>query len=319
MKKMIVLTLSAALTLSLAACGSNKNSAEIPDPFTECKTMEEASQLVGFDVMGPDTIDDMDKTANRVDADKKLIEVIYTNDDEKLTIRKAEGSEDVSGDYTKYSNTDEVFIGDTEVTMKGDGNKVNAATWLDGSYTYSITTNSAMERTAMTDLINATGNSEADMIGSDPATWGPELNSDDNADVESPNPFAEYASMADAEKAAGFSMKVPSSVDNYTKQTILAAILNDDNSMIEVIYQNDDENAVRIRKATGSEDISGDYTQYAEAATVTIGERKVTMKGQNGQINLATWTDNGYTYSIGVYSEVGISSEEMTDLIAAVQ
>lgn len=105
MKIIIVPTLYAVLALSLVACGSNKNSAEIPDPFTECKAMEEASHLVGFDVMVPDTIDEMDKSVIRVDMAEKLIEVIYNNDAGKLTVRKAEGNEDVSGDYTKYSNT----------------------------------------------------------------------------------------------------------------------------------------------------------------------------------------------------------------------
>ena len=52
---------------------------------------------------------------------------------------------------------------------------------------------------------------------------------------------------------------------------------------------------IRIRKASGNEDISGDYTQYTDTNIATIGELKVTMKGENGQTNLATWTDNGYT------------------------
>lgn len=38
-----------------------------------------------------------------------------------------------------------------------------------------------------------------------------------------------------------------------------------------------------------------------------------------GKLNLATWTDNGYTYSIGVYSESGITTEEMSGFIAAVK
>ena len=97
--------------------------------------------------------------------------------------------------------------------------------------------------------------------------------------------------------------------------------------MIEVIYQNEmDENEstdradeVRMRKAKGDEDISGDYTAYSETGSLTIGNIQVTIKGEHGNTNLATWTDNGYTYSIGVYSETGITAEKMSDFIAVVK
>ena len=88
--------------------------------------------------------------------------------------------------------------------------------------------------------------------------------------------------------------------------------------MIQVFY-GDKDREVCIRKAPGTEDISGDYNRYAENNTVTIKGHSVTTKGDNGQICLATWVDNGYTYSISVRSEAGISSEAMTDLIAAIQ
>lgn len=138
--------------------------------------------------------------------------------------------------------------------------------------------------------------------------------------VECPNPFTEFQSMEDAAKAAGFSMLVPDSVEGYPDRVIRVLSGDESESMIEVIYYNGNaEKEFCIRKAAGSEDISGDYIEYAESNTVAVGEIQVTMKGGNGQVQLATWTNNGYTYSIGIYHENGVSCDKMAGLVTAVQ
>lgn len=186
-------------------------------------------------------------------------------------------------------------------------------------------------------LAACTNNDQADIIGGDPRTWGPELDTDGTAiGAQTANPFTEYASLADAIEAAGFDINVPDSMDGYSYRIIQTAIFDTESSMtdsdaelenntihalIEVIYNNDDteiENEIRIRKADGSGDISGDYNEYAQINTVTVGDTQVTMKGDNDQIHLATWEKDGYTYSIGAYSESGISAAAMNELISSV-
>lgn len=161
--------------------------------------------------------------------------------------------------------------------------------------------------------------SEPLILGGNPATWGPALDDEDGENVQIPTPFTDYASMDEASAAAGFALTAPESVDGYSRSTI-QVFDSTAEPMIEVIYSDDaGTNAIHIRKAAGSGDISGDYNQYAEANTVAVGEVQVTMKGENGQVSLATWTDGGYTFSIGVRTESGISGETMVDLAAAVQ
>ncbi|MDO5378397.1 MAG: hypothetical protein Q4G52_08685 [Clostridia bacterium] len=142
MKEMIAFALSAVMTLSLAACGGNGKtdgtSAQIPDPFTECETMEDAAKLVGFDFEVPDAVDGKERTAIRVDAEGKLVEVVYGNEDEKTVIRKAEGSEDISGDYNQYVESNTITVGELQVTMKGESGQVQLAIWANSGYTYSI-------------------------------------------------------------------------------------------------------------------------------------------------------------------------------------
>lgn len=168
---------------------------------------------------------------------------------------------------------------------------------------------------------NSDSSKEPAAIGGDPATWGPALDGDDSG-VQIPNPITEYPTLEEAAAAAGFDVTVPETVDSYSEKVFQVFNANTSDAMFEVIYRDggeEPENIVHIRKAPGTEDISGDYNQYAESNTVAVGDIQITMRGENGQVHLATWTNGGYTYSIGVYTEAGISSDAMADLAAAVQ
>ena len=86
--------------------------------------------------------------------------------------------------------------------------------------------------------------------------------------------------------------------------------------MIQVIYLNGDERLF-VRKAAGSDDISGDYNVYSESQTVQIGDYTVTMEGENGEISLAKWSFGGYTYA--VMPDVPMKAAAMTELISQVK
>lgn len=163
------------------------------------------------------------------------------------------------------------------------------------------------------------------IVGDDPATWEPTIiiDSEQKSDVEIPDPFSECGSLEEAAQNARFSLDIPEAVDGYAQCMIRTMAGGEGSAMIEVIYQNEiDENEstdradeIRMRKAKGDEDISGDYTEYSETSSLTIENIQVTVKGEHGNINFATWTNNGYTYSIGIYSETGITAEKMSDFL----
>ena len=59
---------------------------------------------------------------------------------EQMVIRKASGAgenADISGDYNVYNETSTVTVGEYTVTLKGNDQKVNLATWTSGDYAYS--------------------------------------------------------------------------------------------------------------------------------------------------------------------------------------
>lgn len=118
--------------------------------------------------------------------------------------------------------------------------------------------------------------------------------------VEVPNPFAPCADLKEAAELTGFSLTVPSTPD---------AVEVMDGSMIEARWGN----GMCIRKAAGSEDVSGDYNSYAQVKTVD----GVTLKGEDGAFTLAVWTKDGYTYSVSL--EKTLSQADLLALAAKVQ
>lgn len=147
----------------------------------------------------------------------------------------------------------------------------------------------------------------------------------DNTQI--PNPFTDCDTLADAAVLAGFDIIVPDSVDGYEERAITAM----ENDMIQVLYLHGDDQ-ICVRKAAGEEECSGDYNVYSEEKTVTAGDREITLRGNNGKVMVAVWTEGGYSYSIGVYaytqhndgvadpeSNTGMDEETITALAAQVQ
>jgi len=178
MKKLIVTALCAILAMSLAACAAHTsmndtartneiqttekglvgNSAQIPNPFVECSTLEDAQKLAGFSMTVPGKMPEgYSESAIRV-IENKMFEVIYTNGDLEIRIRKGTGNEDISGDYSEYSEMNTISIGKVQVTMKGNDGKVNVAAWSDGEYTFAITVNpggTGMDSAIISDMVGS--------------------------------------------------------------------------------------------------------------------------------------------------------------------
>ena len=102
--------------------------------------------------------------------------------------------------------------------------------------------------------------------------------------------------------------------------------MNASEKMLEVIYSDKDpgeEDAVeayRIRKAVGSDDISGDYNEYSETDEVSVSDNPVALKGNDGSVFVAVWTSGAYTYAIDIdHNGQGLSRDEVLTLVNAVE
>lgn len=139
---------------------------------------------------------------------------------------------------------------------------------------------------------------------------------DSQADTENmtqvPNPFEVCDTLADAGEIAGFDMTAADGLDNFEVVEISAI----EDEMIQVIYQYGDSE-VYVRKATGIEDISGDYNTYSTTSSIEIDGHVVSLRGDDTSVSVAIWSDNGYTYAIDSYP--AISQDVMTTLLQHIQ
>lgn len=83
-----------------------------------------------------------------------------------------------------------------------------------------------------------------------------------------------------------------------------------------VYYSADESNELIFRKAPGNDDVSGDYNVYTEEQELTVDGITVSLKGNNGLVYLAAWTDSEYAYSISVSQ--GCSEEAIETMLAEV-
>lgn len=151
-----------------------------------------------------------------------------------------------------------------------------------------------------------------------PMAFAAETTAVNDTIIGMPNPFIDYDTLEEAEKAVGFEINVPESIDGYSEKLISVM----DGKMIQVVFVEGDKQ-ICIRKEKGNDDISGDYTKYADKKMTDVDGVTITLKGGNGKYGNATWTADGYSYSIGAYDyslEVneGIVLDEMLDLAETV-
>lgn len=138
------------------------------------------------------------------------------------------------------------------------------------------------------------------------------INTEAQNDVQIPNPFVDYETLEDAAAAAGFELTAPDTLDSYPQRTVQTM----GKDMIQIFYEND-EHSVLVRKAAGDSDISGDYNVYSQNGTMDVDGLTVSVRGNDGLIMVAIWSNGGYTYAVD--SDAGMSAENMSELIQNVK
>ncbi len=131
----------------------------------------------------------------------------------------------------------------------------------------------------------------------------------ETASVQIANPFIDCDDPDEAAGVAGFELRVPDDLIPGAGRMINAV----ENEMIQVIYFDGEEydpekEILRIRKAPGNIDVSGDTTSYAYEKTEVIEGLKVLVRGDSAdRISVATWEYDGFSYAV-------LMGNEQTDL-----
>ena len=171
MKKILSVILGLALCCMLAAlpvCAEETaapvqaetaeiENVQIPNPWTDYDSKDDAVQAAGFDLTVPDEISGCSEKSYRVlsaDGDV-MFEIIYASgEDETARICKAPGANDVSGNYNEYAETETVDVGGVRVTMKGENSLVKLAIWTNGDYSYVLSVESGLSQNDMAALVS---------------------------------------------------------------------------------------------------------------------------------------------------------------------
>lgn len=129
------------------------------------------------------------------------------------------------------------------------------------------------------------------------------------------NPWVEYATLAEAEAVAGFSLGLPETVaGSYVAETFRVM----DGQLLEVVYR-DEVFEVTVRKMAGEgQDISGVYTAYDVVNDYEIDGGVCTVKCMKDDAD-RSWLHlismNGYSYSL--YAPNGYWGDSNADFLGS--
>lgn len=104
------------------------------------------------------------------------------------------------------------------------------------------------------------------------------------------NPIQTAQGITALAEALPFPLAVPTQLPEGYAFEHASSIMG---TLAQVIYLKGEER-LTYRMSEGAGDISGDFNQYPETATVD----GVTLKGDGGLVSLALWQDEAYTYSL---------------------
>ena len=165
---------------------------------------------------------------------------------------------------------------------------------------------------AMALSVTACSTDEPEDVPTEPST-SQSVSAEDHVTAEPEGSYVDYQTLEDAEHAVGFSWTIPESIADSTDREFRVV----DGSVLDILYEQGETRTACIRKAPGTEDLSGDPTDYAQMEEVSVGDVMVSMKGANGLFSLAVWNDDTYTYSVSL--DTGVSQEELSQLVQSLQ
>lgn len=140
MKRGVLLFVVLVLLAVAVGCSGGKTeelpsgSAQIANPWKTYETLEEAEAAVGFELeLGEIIADSYCAEIFRV-MNGSLLEVVYSSGDDTVTVRKAAGEEDISGDYSTYEEIRIEEWADGSAAYRGDRSVVICR----GDFSYSL-------------------------------------------------------------------------------------------------------------------------------------------------------------------------------------
>lgn len=124
-------------------------------PFRQVDSLDALSEAVGFPVTEVSSLPFDPVNTTYTAYDEGLAEITYTGSGgQTATYRQSCGSEDNSGDYNLYPDTQ--ALPEQNATLKGQDGLYTLALWSDDTYTYSLNLSSGLSADAWQALLGET-------------------------------------------------------------------------------------------------------------------------------------------------------------------
>lgn len=163
-------------------------------------------------------------------------------------------------------------------------------------------------------LLGATGCAKKDGEPT-PETQNEDVNDvvdiDDGQDEsqEVANPWTECGTLEDAAVIAGFDLSAPlTNVADYDSVSISAYL----NEIIQINYEEGDS-YLTLRKGIVEDNLSGVNEDFEIVDDLQVEDTAVSLEGDEESYHLATWSKDGYDYSL--YSPDGFDENFVAELV----
>lgn len=128
---------------------------QVLPPFRQVDSLDALSEAVGFPVTEVSSLPFDPVSTTYTVYDEGLAEITYTGSGgQTATYRQSCGTEDNSGDYNLYPDTQ--TLPDQNATLKGQDQRYTLALWTDDTYTYSLHLSSGLSADAWQALLGET-------------------------------------------------------------------------------------------------------------------------------------------------------------------
>lgn len=128
---------------------------QVLPPFRQVDSLDALSEAVGFPVKDVSDLPFDPVSTTYTAYDEGLAEITYTGSGgQTATYRQSCGTEDNSGDYNLYPDTQ--TLPDQNATLKGQDGLYTLALWSDDTYTYSLHLSSGLSADAWQALLGET-------------------------------------------------------------------------------------------------------------------------------------------------------------------
>lgn len=127
---------------------------QIPNPFTEYETIDEALKAVNFNALYPANAPEGYEVSDIFVMSGEMLQIVYKNADNEIMYRTQKGTEDISGDCNTFKSTQALKVGDITASVRTNDNGMSVI-WTSNGLTYSVYSDKALTNESISSIISS--------------------------------------------------------------------------------------------------------------------------------------------------------------------